>query len=390
MVRLATYLPMEMKLIRFRYVLSPTHLHEFKSPDRIATQTPVMSLPLSDQKLGSHSNPDSSSHKFMLKGRQSGGMHKSHAWVFRAESYDTMMAWFSDIKTLTEKSGVERDAFIRRTHARSVSGGSHHQAASISDGSALDEDEADHVPYSAAASQPDLPKEEKPQRPNPGGRFPSLLSINRDSQVPHSPSSASENSAGDREVVAAASALPGAGLMAGNMAKQSHHQEAAKGKALDGTADAPVLSDTYSPGEPKQMPFSPAVQHVNHHSSNYGDWMAPTAAGAGGVAAGAAGVEAYKVHEQRKEDQQPGLQSVDGTQGAQNGTIPIPQSSSNNGAAAAAASELAAEHLADPSAPIKELADRPPLASVPSGISVAQLHVPGEFPPPSRTTTQQS
>ena len=350
-----------------------------------------MSLPLSDQKLGSHSNPDSSSHKFMLKGRQSGGMHKSHAWVFRAESYDTMMAWFSDIKTLTEKSGVERDAFIQRTHARSVSGGSHHQAASISDGSALDEDEADHVPYSAAASQPDLPpKEEKPQRPNPGGRFPSLLSINRDSQVPHSPSSASEDT-GDREVVAAASALPGAGLMAGNMtAKQSHHpQQAAKGEALDGTADAPVLSDTYSPGEPKQMPFSRAVQHVDQHSSNYGDWMAPTAAGAGGVAAGAAGVEAYKVHEQRKEDQQPGLQSVDGNPtGAQNGAIPIPQSSTNNGAAAA--SELAAEHLADPSASIKELADRPPLQSVPSGISVAQLHVPGEFPPPSRTSTQQS
>ena len=368
-------------------MLSPTHLHEFKSPDRIATQTPVMSLPLSDQKLGSHSNPDSSSHKFMLKGRQSGGMHKSHAWVFRAESYDTMMAWFSDIKTLTEKSGVERDAFIRRTHARSVSGGSHHQAASISDGSALDEDEADHVPYSAAASQPDLPKEEKPQRPNPGGRFPSLLSINRDSQVPHSPSSASENS-GDREVVAAASALPGAGLMAGNMvAKQSHHPQAAEGKALDGTAaDAPVLSDTYSPGEPKQMPFSPAVQHVDQHNSNYGDWMAPAAAGAGGVAAGAAGAEAYRGSEQKKEDQ-PGLQAVDGSSTAQNGTIPIPQSS-NNGAAAAL--ELSAEHLADPSAPIKELADRPPLQSVPSGISVAQLHVPGEFPPPSRTTTQQS
>lgn len=367
-------------------MLSPTHLHEFKSPDRIATQTPVMSLLLSDQKLGSHSNPDSSSHKFMLKGRQSGGMHKSHAWVFRAESYDTMMAWFSDIKTLTEKSGVERDAFIRRTHARSVSAGSHH-AASISDGSALDEDEADHVPYSAAASQADFPKEEKPQRPNPGGRFPSLLSINRDSQVPHSPSSASENS-GDREVVAAASALPGTGLMAGSMAKQFHHQQTAKGEALDGTANAPVLSDTYSPDEPKPMPFNPAVQHLqqgDRHNSNYGEWMAPVAAGAGGVAVGAAGVKAYGLSEQRKEDQ-PGMQVVDENttiQSAQNGTIPVSQSSDG------AASELAAQHIADPSAPIKELADRPPLGSVPSGISVAQLHVPGEFPPASRTTTQQ-
>ncbi|KAI5286563.1 hypothetical protein KEM55_000265, partial [Ascosphaera atra] len=52
------------------YVLSPTHLHEFRSADRIALQAPVMSLYLPDQKLGSHSNEDSSSHKFMLKGRQ--------------------------------------------------------------------------------------------------------------------------------------------------------------------------------------------------------------------------------------------------------------------------------------------------------------------------------
>ncbi|KAL9099982.1 MAG: hypothetical protein Q9163_004591 [Psora crenata] len=184
------------------YVLSTTHLHEFKSPDRIMSQTPVMSLPLADQKLGSHSNRDSTSHKFMLKGRQSGGMHKSHAWVFRAESYDTMLAWFSDIKSLTETTGPARDAFIRRTHARSVSGESR-RTGSISEGSALDEDEADQVPYSASASQVEPSTENIPQRPNPGGRFPSLLSVNRDSQVPLAPSSPSENS-DDREIVAEA------------------------------------------------------------------------------------------------------------------------------------------------------------------------------------------
>ena len=66
------------------YVLSPTHLHEFKSADKIYSQPPVMSLYLLDQKLGSRSDPGSSSHKFMLKGKQSGGMHKGHNWVFRA------------------------------------------------------------------------------------------------------------------------------------------------------------------------------------------------------------------------------------------------------------------------------------------------------------------
>jgi hypothetical protein len=49
-----------------------------------------MSLYLPEQKLGSHSSEGSSSNKFMLKGRQTGSMHRGHSWVFRAESYDTM------------------------------------------------------------------------------------------------------------------------------------------------------------------------------------------------------------------------------------------------------------------------------------------------------------
>lgn len=201
-----------------RYVLSPTHLHEFKSPDRIMSQAPVMSLYLADQKLGSHSGADSSSHKFMLKGRQTGGVHRGHAWVFRAESYDTMLAWFEDIKNLTEKTGEERTAFIRQ-HARSVSAGSN-KAPSVSDDGALDEDEADQVPYSATASQIDQPLEEekRAERPVPGGRFPSALTIDRNSQVPLAPSSPS--SSGDRDIVAAAGSLPGSGVPFG----ESGHQ----------------------------------------------------------------------------------------------------------------------------------------------------------------------
>lgn len=146
--------------------MSPTHLHEFKSADKIYSQPPVMSLYLPDQKLGSHSSPDSSSHKFMLKGRQSGAMHRGHSWVFRAESYDTMMAWFDAIKMLTEKTGAERDAFVRQ-HVRSLSTHSHRPASISSDG--LEEDEADQVPYSAASSVVNQPiGETKPQRPLPG------------------------------------------------------------------------------------------------------------------------------------------------------------------------------------------------------------------------------
>ena len=149
------------------YVLSPTHLHEFKSADKIYSQPPVMSLYLPDQKLGSKSESGSSSHKFMLKGKQAGGAHKGHSWVFRAESYDTMLAWFDDVKVLTETRGPEREAFVRK-HARSVSGNSERPRSISSDG--LEEDEADAVPYSADAASlaPEHPAQEKLARPQPG------------------------------------------------------------------------------------------------------------------------------------------------------------------------------------------------------------------------------
>lgn len=148
------------------YVLSPTHLHEFKSADKIFTQPPVMSLYLPEQKLGSKSEGESSSHKFMLKGKQSSGMHRGHNWVFRAESNETMLAWYEAIKALTEKTGEERTAYVRQ-HARSVSGNS---APSIGSSDGMDEDEADKVPYSADAASlsEQNPLEEKTQRPQPG------------------------------------------------------------------------------------------------------------------------------------------------------------------------------------------------------------------------------
>lgn len=225
------------------YVLSPTHLHEFRSADRINIQAPIMSLYLPEQKLGSHSELGSTSHKFMLKGRQTGAMHRGHSWVFRAESHETMMAWFADVKELTEKRGEDRNAFVRRTHSRTVSGNSH-KAPSIagsSDGG-MEEDEADAMPYSseqsvrgsnaglggaavgglAAGEALDHDGEDADrlggsewrspsQRPQPGGRFPSDVNVARGLQAPLSPSS-EESSHGDRDVFAAAGSLPGSGV----------------------------------------------------------------------------------------------------------------------------------------------------------------------------------
>ena len=166
-----------------------------------------MSLYLQEQKLGSHSTPESSSHKFMLKGRQSGGMHRGHGWVFRAESHDTMLAWYEDVRNLTEKTGMEREAFVRR-HARSMSGSSN-RASSVSSDGGMDEDEADHVPYAANPPQNEAPTitvQEPTTRPQPGGRFQSSnLSLDRGLHR----HSASSGSSDDHGAIAAAGALPG-------------------------------------------------------------------------------------------------------------------------------------------------------------------------------------
>jgi hypothetical protein len=152
-----------------------------------------MSLYLPEQKLGSHSAEGASSNKFMLKGRQTGSMHRGHSWVFRAESWDTMQAWVSDIKALTDKTPQERNAFVRR-HARSVSSTSQ-TATSVSSDGLMDEE--DEEPFSASASSSiaaQTPKQDVlPKRPQPGGRFPSDLKIDVDRglQAPLSPSSGS-------------------------------------------------------------------------------------------------------------------------------------------------------------------------------------------------------
>ena len=204
-------------------MLSPTHLHEFKSADQLNLQTPVMSLYLHEQKLGSHSQTDSSSHKFMLKGRQTGGMHRGHGWVFRAESRDTMLAWYNDIKSMNEKTGMERDAYVRK-HARSISHGSTGARSGSSDGG-MEEDEADQTPFSPVTSHvEDSISTKAPERPQPGGRFPSDLNVHRGLQGPLSPSSGT--SSGSHDAIAAASALPDSDIPFGNSDQATKRQQA--------------------------------------------------------------------------------------------------------------------------------------------------------------------
>ncbi|KAF2641326.1 hypothetical protein P280DRAFT_398625 [Massarina eburnea CBS 473.64] len=314
------------------YVLSPTHLHEFKSADRIYTQPPVMSLLLSDQKLGSHSQPGSSSHKFVLKGRQTGSMHRGHTWVFRAETYDTMLAWRDDIQNLIDKTGDERNAFVsRQTHRRSMSAGS---ARSISSGGDLDEDEADAVPFSAQNSViGQQPQEAEPQRPI-GGRFPSDIQVDRHLQAPLAPDSDSSSEIGHD--IATASGGPqgsyppyGADALDYNYVSQSEPDPSYSNQnpyeyhpnpIYQQPAPAPLQQQTsYFAKNPPANTQNPTQTYngpsryqqqaplpnssIQRHDSTYGDWLAPTAGTAGGAALGALSADAYHRHQQEQHPQ---------------------------------------------------------------------------------------
>ncbi|KAF8461050.1 hypothetical protein BDZ91DRAFT_737780 [Kalaharituber pfeilii] len=182
------------------YILSSTHLHEFKSPDRVNDLTPMMSLYLPDCTLGSHSDPAAISHKFVLKGRQTGPMHTRHSWTFRAESHAKLLEWYEDIKKLTNLSGAARDAFVA-----SHQPGAPAESAEADDAALLANDEADEIPYSSSTYSVIPPATtESPKRPEVG-RFPSDIQIDRGMAEARRPaSSGSDRSFGDRYVVVSA------------------------------------------------------------------------------------------------------------------------------------------------------------------------------------------
>ncbi|KAF2758167.1 hypothetical protein EJ05DRAFT_379637 [Pseudovirgaria hyperparasitica] len=403
------------------YVLSPTHLHEFKSADRIYTQPPVMSLYLPDQKLGPHSQPGSSSHKFMLKGRQTGSMHRGHSWVFRAETYDTMLAWFDDIKALTEKSGAERNEYVR-CHARSVSGGS---ARSIASGSELEEDEADEVPYSAQASmasqQMHAPQPQS-KRPSPGGRFPSDLQVNRHLQAPLSPSSGSSDI--EQDLTAAAGGLQASGHA---YPQEQQHSEGGRPEIVHETPAAAVpphnaQSFTFPPPEPapavareaasglQPMQAPPNAQPVPiarsmdlsqppdapRVNSLYGDWMAPAA---GGAAAGVLGSEVIRHHNHQNEQIPDALETHPIKPTAPTHTvqpivpIPVPSASASSGPLVdsvltsptsllsdSTGPVATADAVGDVSTPTTSPTTHPGMTRHGTDFSVSDLHVPGEYP----------
>lgn len=92
------------------YVLTPTFLHEFKTADRKKDIVPVMSLSLNECSVTEHSKKGSSDDRFILHAKQNGLIHRGHNWVFRADNYETMMAWFEDLKIFASTSNAQEKA----------------------------------------------------------------------------------------------------------------------------------------------------------------------------------------------------------------------------------------------------------------------------------------
>ena len=271
----------------------------------------------------------------MLKGRQTGSMHRGHAWVFRAETHETMLAWFNDVKELTEKRGEERNEFVRRQHARSLSGNSLKPASIISSDGALEEDEADRIAFAGEQSvrgnsvsdgaviggvdglgavpghdlddnRSDVGWRPPQQRPAPGGRFPSDVNVQRGLQAPLSPSSG-ESSDRDRDIIAAAGALPGSGLpFANTFERHTELQPEASALANGSQSQIHHTADSHSPtqyssGEHHNIVVTTHGTVPSHGSgSQYGEWMAPIAAGTAGAAGAAVGAGVMHHHHQQQ------------------------------------------------------------------------------------------
>lgn len=119
-------------------------------------------------------------------------MHRGHKWVFRAESHDTMMAWYEDIKSITERTPEEHSNLVR-ANSRSISRTSQRSSVS-SDGVVDDEEEPPFTAATTSVSQ-QVKNDGFTRRPS-GGRFPSDLQVNaqRGLQAPGSPLSATSGS----------------------------------------------------------------------------------------------------------------------------------------------------------------------------------------------------
>jgi hypothetical protein len=88
----------------FYIISSSRFLHEFRSNDLRVDTEPTFSLYLPDCELGSTSKEDDKAHKFVIRGKQIGGLHSEHNWVFRAKTRQDMLTWYTNLGRAADKA----------------------------------------------------------------------------------------------------------------------------------------------------------------------------------------------------------------------------------------------------------------------------------------------
>lgn len=355
-----------------------------------------MSLFLLDQKLGSHSQTEASSNKFSLKGSQTGGLHRGHSWVFRAESYDTMLAWYDDIKILTEKTGPERSAFVRK-HARSNSAGSQSAPSMSSDGIA--EDEADLAPYAAIRAPEKEVVQAPPKRPEPGGRFPSDMNIQRHIglQAPPSPSSGSSHDQNDpiasalSPTLVGAAAIPAAKPMHNDTIDKSYAKEPTEPVSAHPASTPPIVAAVNDQraiqDESQGLPVRAGAYDAT--SMPPSDSVAPAAShvAVGTLAAGNLETQAARHHEDAATASIPSNTQPSSTV-IPVSTVPtqdVSEKSASSDSTVPATLSEPSQYNVDPTEPSSRRlhptgALFPTVVRHDTSMTVSDLHIPGEFP----------
>ncbi|KAL1889925.1 phosphatidylinositol 4,5-bisphosphate-binding protein [Ceratocystis pirilliformis] len=307
------------------YVLSPTHLHEFKSAD---SPTPVMSLYLPDQTLGSHSASGGSNNKFILKGRQTGTLHRGHTWIFRAESYQDMLGWYKEIKGLLEPSAQTGgssggaalgSAALEDSEAPLPTKGNHKRATSSyssTDSGALDEE--DETPWAGINWQnsPELAatsvttQKGASSRPGQSGTFQPTRSqnINDSSTVePHGTPAYGMAKSSDPATAAAAAAYSGTPDTYGAQKSQPHTTSHPLPVVHNHPINPASASPQYQtqPHQQKQhQVYNPNLASTSSTTeashTGWGPAAAALAAGTSGAGAGA-----YAMHRRNSSDKGP-------------------------------------------------------------------------------------
>ncbi|KKF93403.1 Phosphatidylinositol 4 5-bisphosphate-binding protein SLM1 [Ceratocystis platani] len=307
------------------YVLSPTHLHEFKSAD---SPTPVMSLYLPDQTLGSHSASGGSNNKFILKGRQTGTLHRGHTWIFRAESYQDMLGWYKDIKDLLEPSAQTAgssggaalgSAALQDSEAPLPTKGNHKRTTSSYSSTDSVLDEEDETPWAGINCQnsPELAaagvatKKSASSRPGQSGTFQPTRSqnINDSSMVePHETPAHGMAKSSDPATAAAAAAYIGTPDTYGAQKSQPHatsHPSPVVHNHPINPASASPQYQTQSHQQKQHQVFNPNLGPTSSTTEASHTSWGPAAAAALAAGTAGAGAGAYAMHRRNSLDKGP-------------------------------------------------------------------------------------